>query len=312
MKYTRYIAVAIMIYVIVFVCWWIVLLTRLESENFDLKQQLLQHNSSEQIESVQSDYDQSIRMIYYEGGVFLVLLILSSVYVTRSIKRQEKFNQVQTNFLLATTHEFKTPLATTKLNLQTLQSKQLNQEQKDKLINNSISELNRLNDLVDNILLTAKLEATNSPLVLEPVLLSPVIQSVLKNYPKRRFKVQGPDDLSVIGDRQSLLICINNLVDNAVKYSSADSPISILTKQKSNKVELSIIDEGIGIPEVETQAIFNRFYRIGNEASRTTKGTGLGLYIVKQLIGLMGGSIQVSANHPKGSIFVMQLNVAND
>jgi K+-sensing histidine kinase KdpD len=109
-------------------------------------------------------------------------------------------------------------------------------------------------------------------------------------------------------DRTSFPSIILNLFENAVKYSHDNSSITISLKSQADKIILSIADEGIGIDQKEKTLIFQKFYRIGNEETRTTKGTGLGLYITDYLIKQHGGSISVKNNQPKGSIFEVVFN----
>jgi K+-sensing histidine kinase KdpD len=114
------------------------------------------------------------------------------------------------------------------------------------------------------------------------------------------------DELAITGDTLLLQILINNLLENAVKYSPAASTVTLKARKNKNKIEVSILDEGPGIPEAEKQRIFDRFYRIGNEAQRKTKGTGLGLYLCRKIAADHNGGIAVTNNSPHGSNFTIQ------
>jgi signal transduction histidine kinase len=102
------------------------------------------------------------------------------------------------------------------------------------------------------------------------------------------------------------------LLDNASKYSNQQSTIELILYKNNDIVTLSVKDEGIGITPTDEAIVFNKFYRAGNEETRNTKGTGLGLYIVKNLVKMHQGTIKITSNKPKGTIFTMQLNCANN
>ena len=106
-------------------------------------------------------------------------------------------------------------------------------------------------------------------------------------------------------DEQLLSIIFSNLIENAIKYSPENTPIEITGKQENNKTTISIADTGAGIPDNEKENVFTKFYRIGNEETRSAKGTGLGLYIVKNLVALHHAQINISNNKPTGTVFTL-------
>ena len=105
-----------------------------------------------------------------------------------------------------------------------------------------------------------------------------------------------------------LQMLVNNLLENALKYSPKEKTIRLLFKKENDKIYLHVIDEGEGIPASEKKKIFEKFYRSGNEATRTAKGTGLGLYLCKKIVQDHKGRIEVKDNHPNGCIFTVTLN----
>ncbi len=113
----------------------------------------------------------------------------------------------------------------------------------------------------------------------------------------------------VSGDPLLMQILVNNLIDNAVKYSPPDSPITIHLKKEGDQGILELIDEGTGIPEKEHKRIFQKFYRVGNEDTRIAQGTGLGLYLCRKIALDHKMRLQVSDNQPKGTIFTVRFNL---
>ena len=176
----------------------------------------------------------------------------------------------------------------------------------DKFSNNALQETERLNTLVNDLLLSAKLESAYQPLTEEihlQELLEGIIHKLETKYPNARFTFDHEDIPYILGDRLGLTSVALNLLENAIKYSSNEPKIHVLLNQEDDRILLSIADNGIGISDKEKKKIFEKFYRVGNEDTRQTKGTGLGLYIVNQIIKAHHGQIRVLDNQPKGTIF---------
>jgi K+-sensing histidine kinase KdpD len=161
---------------------------------------------------------------------------------------------------------------------------------------------------VENILLTAKIENNVFTVHKEDTNISDYIKELMKqsitsfNY-KHKVILNIEPNIFIKIDRTSFPSILLNLFENAVKYSKENSTITIDLKKQNNEIVLSVADEGTGVPDVEKETIFKKFYRIGNEETRTTKGSGLGLYIVNYLVEQHGGIISVKNNTPNGSIF---------
>ncbi len=308
MNYLKPLALVIFLYVMAFVVWWIVLLTRLENENHQLQQNihLLAQNSYEQSTTdadLMEENQRAVFMIISEGLVFLAILFISFWYLFKTINKEERLNRLQHNFLLATTHELKTPLATTKLNLQTLTKPALPEDKKSILIENSLHEMERLNQLVNNILISSKLEDGAEKVTIEPINLSEFLEQYAMDHKDTRLHFNIAENTWLHGDRDALIIIVNNLISNALKYSNADDDVIVECLVVKDTPVIRVVDCGVGIPKNERKEIFKRFYRVGNEKTRKTSGTGLGLFLSKQLIQLMHGQIEVQSNEPRGSIF---------
>ena len=215
--------------------------------------------------------------------------------------------------MLAVTHELKSPIAAIKLNLQTLEKHRLDEEKRNLLIDRCIKESNRLNDLCNNLLFASQIEGRQYKPAMEDFSLSALMEDVVADFAgryNRKFEEDVTSGCKATGDNAMLRIAINNLIENAIKYTPEDKPIRIsLAKNDNTTAIVSIADEGPGIPDAEKKRVFDKFYRIGNEASRKSKGTGLGLYLAGKIVGQHGGSIAIRDNSPNGTIFEVTLPV---
>ncbi|NBB88468.1 MAG: sensor histidine kinase, partial [Bacteroidetes bacterium] len=211
------------------------------------------------------------------------------------------------NFLLSITHELKSPIASAKLGLQTIQKRKLNEDQTERISVNAQHELDRLKNLVDNLLLAAKVETNYNPVFeMENVarLINEYVQRLTTSYPDVDFCLDlDSDDQSAEIDRSGFISILDNLVENAIKYSEPPVQVRIATKMTEDRLEIIVADRGVGIPESEKQSVFEKFYRVGSEDTRKTKGTGLGLYIIKEMTSAHQGDILVEDNPDGGTIF---------
>jgi len=249
-------------------------------------------------------------MILGEGLVFLILLAVGTWKIHAGFQKELMLNRQQRNFLLSITHELKSPIAGIKLALQTLLSREIPPNKQRQLMGNSLRDANRLQNLVDNLLMAAKLENETVTFAKEEQNLTDLLGNIygpLKGQfgHIRRFEKNIEPDLYIAGDKTALVSIFTNLIENAVKYSEKGDDIKLWAAREKEGIKVKVQDTGIGIGEKERKRVFQKFYRIGNEDTRTTKGTGLGLFIVKELVERHKGRIQVKENQPKGSVFVV-------
>ncbi|SUJ18363.1 Alkaline phosphatase synthesis sensor protein phoR [Sphingobacterium spiritivorum] len=247
-------------------------------------------------------------MIIGEGMFFLLIFLWGVLRLKNNFKREHKIHQQQQNFLLAITHELKSPLASVKLYIQTILKRDLDKEQQQMFLQNSLKDIERLDDLVENVLLTTKLENRSYNLPKEEFNLTEMVESIVDRLQKNSCRTQiiKPDldaDVRLVADKFAITNVVTNLIENAIKYSPPCASVFVRLKRESGKLIFSVTDHGIGIPDEEKKNIFNKFYRVGNESTRKTKGTGLGLYIVKTVLQKHNASIKVKDNTPSGSIF---------
>ncbi|MGZ8558017.1 MAG: sensor histidine kinase [Chitinophagaceae bacterium] len=308
-----------LIYIVVALAWWFISLQKQSNALADFK--LKQLNAT--IDSTSSPL--LYRSAYYtinddkkrqsfkhlsEGLFFLALIIFAALFVYRTVKRQFKLQQQQQNFMMAVTHELKTPIAVARLNLETMQKYSLDPEKQKRLIHTTLEETSRLNFLTNNILIASQLDGGGYPFTKEEMDLSDLLKDCLQDFrnrfPERIFSEQIEAGADVKGDPMLLQILINNLLENAIKYSPKESKVSAVLKKNDSVLQLEIADEGPGIPDDEKKKIFHKFYRIGNEATRKAKGTGLGLYLCSRIAGDHNADIAVTNNIPCGTIFAVR------
>jgi len=301
-------------YILLQFTWWEVLLVRQTSEVIAEKKNIVALSITNQIvqqqELVQLEKKQQAKiwMIIGEGTVFFIILSLGIVRVYNSYKKERMLFRNQKNFLLSITHELKTPIASLKLQIQTLEKRtDLSPEKKEQILKNAMGDIDRLNALVENILMSARIDSQTDLLSKEKINLSELIEQTYQlyfsNLQNHQLELNIAKDIYMFADPLAMGSVVINLIENAVKYSTIGSQISVCLKSNNNQLNLSVTDNGIGIPKSDKEFIFDKFYRAGNEETRNTKGTGLGLFIVKQLVEQHDGKISIKDNHPKGSIF---------
>lgn len=244
-----------------------------------------------------------------EGSIFFLLILVGASFVYRSVRRELYVQQQQQNFMMAVTHELKTPISITRLNLETLQKYNLTPEKQKKIIRTALDETTRLTFLTNNILISSQLEGGGYKIAKEELDLSDLLKDCIRDFrnrfPERVFKEDIESDAEVRGDSLLLQMLINNLLENAIKYSPKETPVTAVLKKYRSGIELQIVDEGPGIDETEKKKVFQKFYRIGNEAMRKTQGTGLGLYLCRKIARDHNADISVTNNVPRGSNFAV-------
>lgn len=265
---------------------------------------------------LKKQYTRQEYMILGEAVVFTISLLIGLWLINRGYKQEVASARQQHNFLLSITHELKSPLASIRLVLETIQKRKLPPDKTLQLSRGALVETERLNALVNDLLLSARLEAAyqpNTETVDLAQMLEDIIERLRNKYPEVSFAFHKQTATEKIqGDESGLASVIINLLENAVKYSITPIEIDANIRQEEDCLVLEIGDNGIGIDDKEKSKIFDKFYRIGNEDTRKTKGTGLGLYIVNQIIKAHSGTITVKDNEPSGTLFHIKLPLKSD
>ncbi len=317
----RRITLGIIVYLILALAWWSILLYTKNQDAFEAKSALLElglvaegriKDRSELLTqaeyiSLEADYRSQGNMIIGEAIVLVLSLVAAIYFVNRSYRKEVASARLQRNFLLSITHELKSPLAGIQLALETMRRRVLPDETRTKLTDSALSETGRLTNLVEDLLLSAKLDTQYEP-NLEPIDLGPLgqewIDRMQVKYPDVHFglELEGKE-FNVLADHYGVNSVLSNLLENAVKYLGDGDRVELAICERGKDIMLEVRDNGLGISDVEKERVFEKFYRIGNEDTRSTKGTGLGLYIVNEVIRAHHGSVRIRDNMPRGSIF---------
>jgi two-component system, OmpR family, sensor histidine kinase SenX3 len=253
-------------------------------------------------------------VIYFLGTLFFLLLIGGLTLMVLLLIREVRLNERQSNFVSAVTHELKTPVASLKLYLDTLQMRELPESRREEFYRTMRQDLDRLHATINNVLNAAMY--TDRPAIdPRPLDLARVVKRSIEltrtrnQLPRECISYQGPESLTVPGDASALETAVLNLLDNAVKYSREKVQVEVeLLANGDGQAHLRVRDHGIGMSRSHLRFIFNRFYRIGAEVRRSRTGTGLGLFIVRSVVKGHRGSITADSGGPdRGSTFVVTL-----
>lgn len=254
----------------------------------------------------QENQPNRILMIIGEGSVFFLILLLGLWKIRSSIQKDIRLSQRQSNFLLSVTHELKTPLASNKLYLQTLLKRDgLDRKKQEELLNQAIKENVRLENMIENILTATRIENHGLQLTQEPINLSSFLHDKAEQWSEQRrvIEFEITPNIQITADPFIVETALINLLENAHKYAGKEAQIVVYLKREGDNICWGVKDTGQGISDKFAKTIFQKFVRIGNEETRLEKGTGLGLYIVKQLLQAQGAEISYEPNEPHGSNF---------
>lgn len=254
------------------------------------------------------------------GIIFFSLIITGLVLNTLFLVREIRRNEQQDAFLNAVTHELKTPIASIRLYLETLKTREVSPEKREEFYNTMLADSDRLLNTVEQVLSVSRAREQKHLLNISEINLQEILDESIERV-KSRYGLSGSeisvistgDKTKISGDANELQTVFTNLLDNAVKYSGDYIKVTVNVKNLNEKfVIVRIKDSGIGIPPAEMKRIFKRFYRVTSIQTQKKKGTGLGLFIVRSIIKKHGGKIWAeSAGENKGSEFTVQLPKLN-
>jgi len=263
---------------------------------------------AQEVGKEESFVQRKVMMIAGEALVFFLILAVGVYFVRKTFNKELELAKEKKNFILSVTHELKTPIASSKLFAETILSRDISKEKRDDILDKIIKDQTRLEKLVENILLISKVEEHQLHLEREKVNCHEFIESVIKGLDfseSTSFDIDAKIEIKI--DRFYFTSVIQNLHENAIKYSKDKVGIVWSAQQLGNSICIQIKDQGIGVPANQREKIYNLFHRIGDENTRDTKGTGVGLYIVQKIVRLHNGTIKTKDNHPQGSIFEIEL-----
>ncbi|MBK7305778.1 MAG: two-component sensor histidine kinase [Chitinophagaceae bacterium] len=321
-KKLRYIFIIywfLLAYILAALIWWFIALNRQNKLMTKYEMEQLQpgdKNYQAKFDEIKSLEKRKTAQYTGEGVTFFLLIMAGAVFVFRAVQRELKISREQQNFMIAITHELKTPISVAKLNLETMQKRKLDETQQQRLIQTTLEETNRLNALCNNMLLSSQIEAGGYRITDEETnfseLVGKCVQDFITRYPQQKIEVAIAPDIFINGDRMLLQMLANNLIDNAIKYGAKDLPVTVVLTEENEKIILQVKDRGKGIAAEEKEKIFNKFYRVGNSATKAAKGTGLGLYLTKKISKQHNANISVTDNNPSGAIFTVTLHSSTE
>lgn len=296
----------LVLYILLQSAWWMWLLLSKDRDIFALQQQLIATGVTPYLPVRLPKH--TLMMVVGEGLVFLVLLLLALWITFRTLRHELSLARQQRDFLMATSHELRTPIAALKLHLQTLERPNLEPVHRDALARSARADVERLHALTEQILLASRLEEHSAQLQLAPVDLTQETRAILEeartSYGRdHRLEAHLPAELVLAMDVAAYRSILGNLLENACKYAPPGSVVQVDLGPSGRHVQLRVKDQGPGIPEEHRPLIFSKFYRGGNEATRNAKGTGLGLFIVRRLMEDLGGRVEYRPVLPHGSTF---------
>ena len=240
-------------------------------------------------------------------------VVLNTIFLVREIRRNAQHDA----FINAVTHELKTPIASIRLYLETLQTRTVDEAKRLEFYRIMVDDSERLLGTIEQVLRTGRIGASSRRLNLSRIDLGGVIEQCLdrvrtlhKVAPEALEYRPGPR-VTIVGDADEVEAAVSNLIDNAVKYSGNDVRVTVETaKIDGNYVALRVTDHGPGIEKTELKRIFRRFYRVPGAVATRVKGTGLGLYIVRSVAKRHGGRAWAESEGPgRGATFVLQLPI---
>lgn len=247
------------------------------------------------------------------GTTFIVLLVVGVVmYLALSVKAIN-LNRRQSNFVDSVTHELKSPIASLKLYLQTLNRRQLSEQEQAHFYRSMLEEVERLDGLINHVLDAGRVEAGHVDGEVEEVALGPLLRECAE-MTCARYRVPSAtlrldvEPCTIRARRAALDMIFRNLIDNAVKYAGLEPRVEVEARLEGGWVTIRVRDNGRGIPPNLRRKVFRRFVRLGSELQREKPGTGLGLYIVRTLVRRLGGTIRIAdCSTEPGAVFEVRL-----
>ena len=263
-------------------------------------------------------------VLTWRQGIMLVLgvltgilvitgVVLNTIFLVREIRRNEQHDQ----FINAVTHELKTPVASIRLYLQTLQRRTLNEQKQQEFYEVMLADTDRLTHTIEQVLQAGRMKAAQKSLNRERLDLGELVDECVSIARLRHHLADDAMEVTripapVVGDAEELKAAVSNLLDNAIKYSKTEVHIvAEVVRLDDKNVAVRVRDQGVGISSEELSRIFKRFYRIPGIVAKRVKGMGLGLYIVRSAAEKHGGRAFAESEGPgRGSTFTIQLPLA--
>ena len=258
-----------------------------------------------------------LKVFIFIGSISLILLLLISIYLTnKTIKPIKETFEKQKQFIADASHELKTPLAIIRTNTSlVLSNKGATVESQSKWLNYINNQIGRMTELLDEMLSLAKLDTNRELQEFKDFDLSKLLNSILLTFEavifENRIELESniSENVSLKGDKESIIKVVIILLDNAIKYTNKSGKINVNLQQEKNKIKLKIKNTGEGIKKEDLEKIFERFYRVDSSRARETGGYGLGLSIAKSIVDSHKGKIYAESNIGKDTTFIIEFNI---
>jgi two-component system phosphate regulon sensor histidine kinase PhoR len=258
-----------------------------------------------------------INLLVLVGGlIMLVAISFGMAVIFRRLNLQIRLTNLYDNFIANVTHELKSPLASIQMYLETLHTREVPDNKQKEFLLHMMTDAKRLHYLINTILEISAMEQKKTIFNYHTHDADALIRELVKEA-QQRFKLSeknihlsGQIDCQCVADQHALQIVLNNLVDNSIKYSTGSVNITITIRLTAQHIIITFVDQGIGIPGKEAKKVFHKFHRLYNKKIPSVKGTGLGLYWVREIIRNHGGKVFVSSKgEGKGTVFTLHLPI---
>ncbi len=260
-------------------------------------------------------YRQRIVTVLEEGAFFLAAILTAVVLLWRVVRREGNLERQHQNFVSAVTHELKTPIAGIRLALETVLSGRVDDEERKRFLGNALADSERLGDLVEKVLEVTRYTGGAHRLRMGMGDFSQLLEDEIM-VAERRVTARGAvleaavtPGVQATFDPEAMAIVISNLVENALKYARADDPrIWVRLRLERGEAVLEVQDNGVGIAAIDLESIFKPFWRAGDEVTRRTPGTGIGLFVAREIVDAHGGKLTASSpGQGRGATFRLAL-----
>lgn len=260
-------------------------------------------------------YRQRVFGVLAEGVLFLAAIVTAVVLLWRVLRRESALERQHQSFVSAVTHELKTPIAGIRLALETVLSGRVNGDGRTRFLSNALADSERLGDLVEKVLEVTRYTGGAHRLRMGLADLSQLVQDEVQ-VAERRVSARGgvvkaeiTPGIQATFDPEALAIVISNLIENALKYTQVGTPsVWVRLRLERGEAVLEVSDNGVGIAPADLEAIFKPFYRASDEVTRRTPGTGIGLFVAREIVNAHGGRLTAASPGPgKGSTFRLSL-----
>ena len=266
---------------------------------------------------VSKNYDSPEIVAISESIVVMTLFTIGS-FIIKTVEEVAKANKMKTEFVSIASHQLKTPISEMKWETELLLSKfsvGLSNQQVE-IIKEIVHSGEKMGRLVNDLLDVARIDQGNLPLTKDKINLQELIEESIELQKtlatsmnveiKKSFQA---GEFNIIGDKRRISVVLDNLISNAIKYTNKEGKVEIILENKGNTVEICVRDNGVGIPKNEQERIAEKFFRSNNSIKNKTDGTGLGLYIAKNIIEQSGGSFWFESIENAGSEFYFSLPI---